>query len=126
MAIVLLGKNGKKQVMDTKVFEIILEITKTDSRKEYSDVEAKALSEALREAVTHYPYNRQTTKAALLGVARFFRTCKGFTVEEWHPSAQPESSNKKLLTDPRVRETRETIMRALTELEKRNESPGRG
>ena len=124
MAIVLLGKNGKKQVMDTKVFEIILEITKTDSRKEYSDVEAKALNEALREAVTHYPYNRQTTKAALLGVARFFRACKGFTVEEWRPSAQLESSNEKPLVDPRVRELRETIRQALTELEKRNEQSG--
>ena len=126
LALVLLGKNGKKQGMDNEVFEIILKITKTNSQKEYSDAEAKALNEVLREAVTHYPYNRQTTRAALLGVARFFRTCKGFTVEEWRPSAQPESSNEKPLVNPRVRELRETIMRKLAELEKRNESSGQG
>ena len=103
--------------MEEEVFTTILRLGQINRKRVYSSSEAKTLENALKGAVTHHPYNRQTTKATLLGIARFFRTCGGFTVEKWRLSPTVAPPDEEL--PPKLRELRETIRRRLEELDRK-------
>jgi hypothetical protein len=114
----LVGRNGKKQGMEDSVFKIILELADLERRSEYSESNAMALAKALREAVTRPPYNGTTTRSSLLGVARFFQSCRGFTVEEWKPQLHRGPSKSEPRMDSRRKAIVETVRRRLDELER--------
>ena len=118
LGLALVGKNGKRQEMENGIFTVILALAGFDSKEEYSDSDAKALAIALKSAVTRPPYNRRTTKSALLGTARFFKACRGFTVEKWSPHRQRGPSKGEMPRDPRTYALFKTVRHRLAEMEK--------
>lgn len=113
----LVGKNGKKVDMAGEVMKLILKMTEINEKEEYSDSYSKALANALKDAVTRPPYNRPTTKATLLAIARFFKVSRGFTVEKWSPQGKQESSKSEPPLDPRTHTLFKTVRQRLDELE---------